>query len=137
MTDYPTANEAITQRFTDVWEPTGFEYGFGNEKLGSREDMPWARFVLRHSLATQSTLGPVGNRRFDRSGSAFIQVFTPTQEGTRRSAELVQRVVDGFEGARISGTSICFNDVIPREVGPSGKWYQVTIEVTFIYSDIR
>lgn len=137
MTDYATANEAFAQRFSDVWTPTGHPFALGNEKFEAPDDGPWARMVVRHSAAPQSTLGTVGNRQFERLGSLLIQVFTPLRVGTRLSSELVQTIVNGFEGARIAGTSVCFNDIIPREVGPSDKWYQVTIEATFRYTDIR
>lgn len=137
MTTYPDANEAITQLFSDTWTPSGFPFTLGNEKFTPPEDTPWARMVLRHNAATQSTLGRQPGRKFNRFGSVLIQVFTPLREGTRRSSELIQRVVNGFEGARISGSTICFLDVIPREVGPSGKWYQTNIEAEFRYTDTR
>lgn len=137
MTDYPTANEAMAQRFSDVWTPTGFPFVLGNEKFNAPDDTPWARMVVRHNAATQSTLGITGARQFDRLGSMLIQVFTPLREGTRRSADLIQTVVNGLEGTVIANTSICVNDVIPREVGPVDKWYQVTIEAEFRYTDIR
>lgn len=137
MTDYPEANEAITQLFFDTWNPTGFPFTLGNEKFDPPEDSPWTRMVVRHNAATQSTLGRAPARKFDRFGSVLIQLFTPQREGTRRSAELVQTVVNGFEGARISGTTICFFDVIPREVGASDRWYQVTIEAEFRWTEVR
>ena len=137
MTDYPDASEAMTQLFSDVWTPSGFLFALGNDEFDPPVDSPWARMVIKHNGAPQKTLGRPTTRKFDRLGSMFIQVFTPQREGTRRSSELIQRVVDGFEGARISGTSICFNDVIPREVGPTDHWYQVTIECEFRYTDIK
>ena len=137
MTDYATANEAFAQRFSDVWTPTGFPFALGNEKFVPPDSTPWARMVVRHAAATQSTLGPDGSRQFDRIGSLIIQIFTPSPGNTRQSSELIQTIVNGFEGERIVGTSICFNDIIPREIGPDDKWYQVNIEAEFIYTDIR
>lgn len=98
---------------------------------------PWARLAFRHNSSFQQTQGPVGCRKFERQASAFIQVFRPEDEGEENSAELVDLVLAEFEGARITGTTVCFLDVIPREVGPSGKWYQVTIEATFRYTEVK
>ena len=141
MTDYPTAAEAITQLFADTWSPTGFQFVLGNEKFDPETDVtagePWARAVIRHNAATQSTLGQTANRQFDRFGALFVQIFTPEQEGTRRSSDLVQRVVAGFEGARISGTTICMNDTIVREVGPSDGFYMVVVEAQFRYTELK
>ena len=137
MTDYPSANEAMIQHFADVWSPSGFEYTLGNEKFTPPVGSPWARMVIRHNAATQSTLGQSGNRQFDRFGSVIIQVFTPEQEGTTRASQLIQRITDGFEGARITGTTICFLDTIPREIGVSDEWYQVNVEATFRYTELK
>ncbi len=141
MTDYPTANEAFAQRFSDVWTPTTFPFALENEKFtppSVDSPTPWARMVVRHNAGTQDSLGPAGNRRFDRLGSLLVQVFTPLQEGTRQSKELTQTVIEGFEGTSITGTTICFNDVIAREVGSSDDvWYMAVIEITFRYTEIR
>lgn len=134
MTGYVEADEAMAQLFNDIWTPSGHPYALGNEKFAPPDESPWARMVTRINAATQSTLGRPGSRKFDRFGSVLVQVFTPVGDGTRDSTELVQLVVDGFEGARISGSTICFNDVIPRAVGPTDKWYQVTIEAEFRYT---
>ena len=137
MTDFPAANEAFYQFFADVWTPTGFPFAFENEKFDETPNQPWARAVVRHNAASQDTLGRRLNRRFERLGAMFIQIFVPLKEGTARSKQLVQVISNGFEGERITGTTICFNDVIPREVPPTADWYQVTIEAQFRYSEIK
>lgn len=134
---FPEANEAMTQRFDDVWSPTGFPYVLGNEKFAGPENTPWARMVLRHNSGFQDTLGPNGRRRFDRTGSMIIQVFTPQREGTARSMQLIQTLSDGIEGERIPNTTVCFLNSFPREVGPDGKWYQVNYEADFRWTEIK
>lgn len=137
MTTIPEAEEALAQRFVDTWTPTGHEFTLENEKFSRPESEPWARFSVRINAATQDTLGGVGNRKFERSGSVFVQVFTPLDEGTNRSSQLVQTVVNGFEGTRIVGTTIRFNDVIPRKTGIDDKWFGQIVEATFDFDETK
>lgn len=141
MTNYADANEAFAQRFSDTWSPTGFPFELENEKFtppNADAETPWARMVVRHRDGTQNSLGRVRNRRFDRLGGLFVQVFTPLQEGTRRAKELAQLVIEGFEGSTIPGTTICFNNTIAREVGVSDDvWFMTVIEIDFRYTEIR
>lgn len=136
-TTFPEAKEAIAQLFSDVWTPTGLGFALDNEKFDPPENAGWARMVVRHNASTQSTLGNRQNRKFDRFGAAFIQVFSAQRVGSNPTDGNVQLVLDGFEGARIPDTTICFLDVIPREVGPSDKWFQVTIEAQFRYTEVK
>jgi len=136
MTTLVEANEAMAQRFADTWQPTGWEFALENEAFEPGDD-PWARFTSRIAASTQETLGQVGCRKFERSGSLFVQIFEVADKGTNRSKQLAQTVVDGFEGQRITGTTIRFNDVIPRETGPDGKWYQTTVEINFVFDETK
>lgn len=137
-TTYEEAQEAFLQKFVDTWASTGFRYTFENETgFSTPENAPWARFTIRHNVANQETQGQSGNRKFNRSGSCFVQIFTPLDEGTKRSKALTAVVVAGFEGDRIIGSTIRFLDVIPRETGPEGEWYQVVVEIVFQYTEIK
>ena len=132
-TTYDQANEAIAQQFATTWGTTGFTFQLENEKYDPPDVNPWARLTVRHSGGTQDTLGGNGNRKFDRTGSAFVQIFVKSDGGTRQSKQLTQIVVDGFEGVTITGTSVTFLDVIARETGVDRGWFQVTIEANFRY----
>ncbi len=136
-TTFPEAKEAIAQLFSDVWTPTGLPFALDNEKFDPPENTGWARMVVRHNASNQQTLGNRQNRKFQRFGAAFIQVFSTQRIGSSQTDGFVQRVLDGFEGARITDTTICFLDVIPREVGPMEQWFQVTIEAQFRYTEVK
>ena len=137
MTTLTAANEALAQRFIDTWTPTGHAYTLENEDFKAPNDAPWARFSSRISASSQETLGKEGARKFERSGSCFVQIFVREKTGTKVSKQLAQTVVDGFEGARIAGTTVRFNDAIPRETGPDGKWYQTVVEINFVFDETR
>lgn len=131
------AKVAIANAFLAGWAPLGFPAELPNEKFTKPSDSPWARLTIRHNSGTQYTLGKDGTRKFERGGTVFVQIFTPDEEGGGRATDLMAAVLDIFEGERISGTTVCFRDVIPRETGPDGKWYQVTIEATFDYIEVK
>lgn len=137
MTMIQPANTAIFQRFENVLTPLMVPFVFENETFSTPDGGEYIRCSIRHATSTQSSQGGIGNRRFQRTGSAFAQVFTPENTGTDRNRELVQAIVAGFEGTRIVGTTIRFNDVIPREVGPAGRFFQSVVEINFIYDEIK
>lgn len=137
MTTLQAANEAMAQRFVDVWTPTGHPFTLENEKFDPPVSGPWARFTSRIRGATQETLGRANNRRFQRTGSVFIQIYVENDDGTNTSKTLAQTVMDGFEGIRITGTTVRFLDVIPREVGQDGKWHQTNVEVNFQFDETK
>jgi hypothetical protein len=138
MTNIVEANEKIAQLFVDTWTTTGHEYTLENEKFDPPDDAPWARFTSRISASSQDTLGVEGSRKFERSGSVLIQIFVPTNSGSKVSKELAGVLLQAFEGQRITGTTIHFLDVIPRETGPDGnKWYQTIVEVNFNFYETK
>lgn len=137
MTTLSEAREAIYLAFQTAWTPTGFELTFDNEKFNSPDDAPWARLSVRHTASAQETLGAVGNRKFSRLGSAFVQVYTRVDQGTSQNDTLATTAREAFEGLTLAGTTLRFLDVIVRETGPDGKWYQTIVEATFEYDETR
>ena len=139
MTTLLEAEHALAQRFVDTWTPTGAAFVLENEDDDSVPAFgsPWARFVIRYDGGTQDTLGQAGGRKFERTGRCLVQIFVPVDEGTTRSVTLRQTVVNGFEGARITGTTIYFTDVIPRSIGAEGQWHQSEVEINFTYFETK
>lgn len=136
MTTLSQAREAIYQRFVDVWADETI-FTLDNESFEPPGTEPWVRVSVRHSASTQSTLGGLGNRKFTRFGSAFIQIFVLGDKGTTESDQLSTKANNAFEGISLVGTTVRFLDVIVREAGPDGKWYQVVVEAAFEYEEIR
>jgi hypothetical protein len=141
MTTRNEAREALYLQFQTVWTPTGYPFVFDNESF-TPPDTPWARFSVRYAGAPQDTIGSAGNRRFLRTGSAFTQIFVPTQQGaistgTKPFDTLSKVVTDGFEGATLSGVNLWFVEVAVRESGPDGKFFSGLVEATFRHEEIR
>lgn len=130
MTTQSQAKEAIYQALKDTWSSTPFY--FDNE-VTEDEVGNWVRLSVRHSISQQHTLGPVGSRKFQRSGSVIIQLFTLLGTATDEVDTLASALRSIYEGKTINGVS--FSSVGVRELGPSGAWYQTNIEAPFNYTE--
>ena len=140
MTTIAEAEEAITQRFKDVWDTTGFTFTLANETdFDKPEAEPWARFTTTINGATQETLGKKTNRKFQRTGISFAQIFVPLGEGTSRLNTLLEQVVDQFEGERIVGTTVRLLDVVPRKTvtRKEDRWAEGLVEIIFQVDEIK
>lgn len=148
MTTLNEARETIYARFVDEWvdgsdpltpfcfDNESFDPPNGDDGRGA----PWARCSVRSLFAGQETLGKAGNRKFMRTAIARIEIFVPPGEGTKNADTLLITGKDMFEGRSTpSGTTIRFNEVVPREIGiiENGRWHLSTIEASFEYDEIK
>ena len=136
MTTLNQAREAIYAAFVAKWDVGPVSgYTFDNEKYDPPEGEPWVRLSVRHSDARQETLGSVGNRRFARRGTAFVQVFVPQDTGTQKADDLTRQAMSIFEGVSLAGTTVRFLNVIPRETGVDGSWFGTLVRAEFEYDE--
>lgn len=97
----------------------------------------WARVTLRHATGRQATLrGATGERRFRRTGTLTVQIFTPHGEGLTLNDTLSKIITDALEGVT-TASGVIFRDVRPNEIGPDGKWYQTNVLAGFEYDEVR
>ena len=136
MKDYAAASQALVGAFNRVWKN---KYTIENSSFEPPRNEPWARVTLRFLDGRQASIGGVGIRRFNRTGIMSVQIFVPIGSAMKSQADLAQVIVDGFEGKRITGTSICITAVTPRSIGPDpeGPWYQTNVDVEFTYEVIK
>lgn len=99
-------------------------------------EQPFARVWVRHSSAGQRTLGGQGHRMFDRNGRIEIEVNSPTGNGLSESYQLAKVAADVFEGKSSPG-GIWFKNVMWRELGQDGGFYQILVSANFNYSDVK
>lgn len=137
MTTLNEAREAMYQALYSAWSGTT-PIQFDNEDYDPPRGGEWARLTVRHQDSGQDTLGAKGNRKYERSGIAWTQVFVPKNTGTARADVLATLARETFEGERLAGTTVYFTDVIVREVGATDDgWYQVNVEANFTYHETR
>jgi len=135
MTTLNEARDAVYDRFASQWGTTSAYQLDNQDKKLDEGTVSWARLAVRQMDSAQNTLGPVGARRFRRSAMAFIQIFVPSNKGTKEGDDLAQTARAVFEGASFSGLD--FTDGVIRETGPDGKWFQYVVEVKFDYDEIK
>lgn len=126
------ARDEMTALFEAAWSPRAVLWdGVGGKPPNTR--VPWARFTIRHSDGGSAA---IGNRRFRREGTIFIQLYAPVGDGLSALDPLTKIAMDAYEGQSTAGGA-WFRDVRSREIGPDGDWYQVNVLVDFEYHEIK
>jgi len=138
MTTLVEAREAIYEQFINNYTAIpAARITADNEQFTPPVDLAWGRFSVRHTGSAQESLGGVGNRKFNRLGSAFFQVFTPENQGTFEADTLAQAARVLLEGLSLSSNTIRFNGCDVREIGVNNGWYGVVVEGNFVYTDTK
>lgn len=126
------ARDEMTALFATAWSPRAVVWdGVAGKPPTTRA--PWARFTIRHADGGSAA---IGNRRFRREGTIFIQLYAPVGDGLSALDPLTKIAMDAYEGQSTAGGA-WFRDVRSREIGPDGDWYQVNVLVDFEYHEIK
>lgn len=139
MATISSATTAVFDRFVEKWADRT-PYYLGNEGPAVEPSIgtSWARASINHlGQPGADTLGPVGGRKFVRNASLFVQIFTPLDDGRAVSDALVEVVKTNFEGVRLSGDGVWFNEALVREQPPDGPWNVVLVECLFAYEETK
>lgn len=138
MTTLAQARERIYESFVTDWGATS-PFTLDNEAYDTPVGSEWVRVAVRHNASNQETLGGIGNRKYERIGSVFVQCFTPLDKGLAAADNLAAAARAIFEGKTLApaGEAIHFFDVVVREIGPDGAWYQVNVEAFFTYHETK
>jgi hypothetical protein len=131
------AYEAIYQRIIDGWddlsrtEPIAFD----SEAYAPPASGGWVRLTIEMVATDQTTIAPVGSRRFRRQGLIFAQCFAPSDSGVGAAVDLADDVISIFEGTHFSGVN-CY-ETVPRRIEPDGRWSGILAETRFDFDDRR
>lgn len=136
MTTLNEARQEIFSQFVIAWADRT-PYALQNENLDTANLNEWCRVTVLNNLSTQDTLGPKGKRRFERGGTATVQIFVEGGKGTDRLDELSTIAKNAFEGFTFDPSSVTFRDVVVNEIGPDGKWYQYNVVADFRYYETK
>ncbi len=137
MTTMNAARELIYSTFITDWAGAT-PITFANESFNADTEGgdAWVRLTIHHKPSRQRSLGPVGQRKYDRLASVIVQVYTDVDEGVQTSDTHVTSVKDIFEGSgAMAGLDFFVAEF--REIGPDGRWFQVNVEIPFTYEEIR
>lgn len=147
MSVWREVQEALYARWRDQWAVVPgavplvalTPYWFEDEKAVPPED-PWVRFSVKRMPGGPGTMGSPGNRKMDRVGMVFIQLFQPPLHGVGGLSDLGERAAAIFENCRLRATrDIRFGEVEPGQSGQieAGRWLGLSVEGRFDYEDIR
>jgi len=135
MVNVIDAREAIYATFVAAWGTTS-ALTLDGEAFSPPAGAPFVRLAVRHTGSQQESLGDVGNRKFNRVGSVFVQVFAPKDQGARVADQLAHAARAILEGTHFSGSDIRIFAAATRELGPDEDgYYQVNVEAAFDYTE--
>jgi hypothetical protein len=137
MTSLSEAREQVYQTWVDN-VPSGLDsWTFENEEGFDEPDQDkcWARVLMRSIGGGQETLGASGGRKFRRTASVLVEIFTPRGRGLGKGDDLAHAVRDIYEARSIGGLD--FTDGTVVEVPPSAdsKTIQHLVQVLFDYEE--
>lgn len=154
MSVWREVQEQLYRRWRDQWvvAPGGeplTPYVFANEKFDAAKVTapagwdasvdPWARFSCRRMPGGPGTMGRPGNRKMDRVGLVFVQLFEPPLRGVGRISDLGEKAARIFESCRLTEPhDIRFGEVEPGEAGDveRGRWWGLSVEGRFDYEQL-
>ena len=97
--------------------------------------LPFSRITMRHIVGGQTSMGSIGNRRFDSEGILTQQIFTAPGDGHTFGDELAQ-ISKGILRALTSVSSVWLTNIEVIEIGITGTWFQVNVQATFHYEEV-
>lgn len=127
--------ERVYELFQAGWGATT-AFTFENEQFSPPKNAAWVRVTVGSDVGGQSTLGRVGNRRYRRLASVFIEVFTPIDAGVALSRDLIQQARDLFEGQPDPEIDFFDGNWRRRPDDPTG-YYSSLLEIEFAFFEIK
>lgn len=138
------ADEEMAALFRQAWEVTaGYPCLWPNSKAaGIDKEKIWAHWSVTYTGGRQLSFGPVGRRKFEKTGSVVIVVFTPYGKGQSNARGIAEIALGAYEGKRTPG-GVVFRDVRidtegqgQTETGSTG-WWATAVVAPFNYETLR
>lgn len=147
MADIVSATDLIIKAFTTVWaagSPSivgGAAPAIVTEAIEqslkphpSDGNAPWVRITVRHATGQSAALG---NHKFAKTGTVFVQIFVPFKDGSAYSVAqaLAKLAASAYEGERAGG--VTFPAVATPERGRDGTFYRCDCIAEFVYHETK
>lgn len=138
-------NTEITKRMVAQWgsrtplflENQRLENNTNQQPTVDEAPVGWVRLVVKFGNTPSQTYGPVGGRRYRRTGMIGFQVFTPLLNGTGMGSGYCEDIINIFEGQSLPGMDVQFYEGDYSSTGESGSWFQFNGTVTFNFGEIK
>ena len=134
MTTLNDAKKSVYDRFVLLWL-AATPIVLDNEELEEPPESAWVRVTVQQVGRSQNTLGAVGNRKMRSTATAFVQVYTRTNQGTSEGDLLAQTARDIFDAVSFDGLDFLAADI--SEEGVDEKWYVHLVSAEFDYEQIK
>jgi hypothetical protein len=134
------ARRLMYKVFRDAWVAAGYDVNNirytglpGKDPTG---ELLWCRATLRHATGHQASLSNENNvRRWERTGTVFIQVFAPIGDGSVAGYNASEVLVNAYRKPGI--TQPTFLNPRMSEIGVNGAFEQFNVLADFSYDDVR
>lgn len=133
-TTLPGAVEILSAHFLTEWASRTL-VALENENF-SDQALPWVRFSVQQTGGGQETQGPKPHRKYWRTFSAFVQVFTPADRGVAYGLGFAQQAQAILEGERLSDGVVLFDAVI-RAQPDEPRWKVHLVEVEGAFEEVK
>lgn len=138
------ADREMAELFRVAWEVTaGYDCEWPNHKaLDPGEDDTWARWNLDYAGGRQSTFAKNGQRKFEKTGLVYVNVFTPLGAGLADARDASQIAIFAYEGKR-TPSDVWFRNVRieseghGRGGGRNKSWWTTLVVAEFTYEHLR
>lgn len=138
MSVWREVQETLYQRFADAWAATT-PYTLENETGFDPPNAQWVKVSVKQQPGGQGSMGPPGDRRFDRVGIVFMQLREPPGGGVGALSDLAEQAKVIYEGCRFGPHDIRF---AAAQIGDEsevdeGRWWGCLVQARFDYEEIR
>lgn len=139
-TTYSDFWQDVLTHFMDNWSQTpiapsniSYDPQDPDNLDGSGNVQPYVKFQPQHGQATKQELGR--NGRVDRPGVLFLGVNIPTGIGENPAMEIVDGLIDLFEGTHIAGAYFEPPAVNNNGRSDDGAWHETNVNFPFTIED--
>jgi hypothetical protein len=132
------AHEAILQHWHEQWSALQPSVPWTQLNELSSSSTEWVRVAIVPALSQQAALGKT--KRWRRSGTIGVQIFSPVSAGTDRVSRLADDVRTCLEGQFITGDD---DEPVVTLGGSSGSplsdgvWFMLTVTVPYSFDELR
>ena len=138
MTTLAEAKTAMLEEYVNNTTLADAQVTLENEQFEPPVDTAWVRASVRHFDGGQDSLGGVGQRKFSRVGSLFVQIFIPQDTGGTSPADTIAHEARTLlEGKALTGTTVKLLTSNIRELGQIDGFFVVVVETGFEYIETR
>ena len=113
-----------------VYQSTALTIIYDDSKVDRPNTGTWLRANVKHGRGSRAAIGP--GAIHTQEGILFVQIFTEAGNGLAHNDAIAKLIEDAFRG-KYSEHGVVFRDVVTKEIGQDGIWFQSNVEVDFEY----